>query len=284
MDRHIYCNNCGKHGHTYKDCKYPVLSCGNIVFRSDTTEPKILMIQRKDSLCYIDFVRGKYDTYNIPYIQTLLNKCTTDERHGLVTKSYEQLWKELWLVDILDNVNHNEYSKGYDKFTRLKSGFFYYKTKVYISLQYFIDNSDTNYITPEWEFPKGRRNNKESDRDCAIREFREETKPEFNHAIEYISESKTKNLAIFVDNQKVDRETLLIINNYMFSLGVSKKNNIRFFDFYNIPSKINNIWIVCFEPVTGIHCKDYKIKNKKWDLVEEKKYHLLSVNLVRRKN
>ena len=99
--------------------------------------------------------------------------------------------------------------------------------------------------------------------------FREETKPEFNHAIEYISESKTKNLAIFVDNQKVDRETLLIINNYMFSLGVSK---------------INNIWIVCFEPVTGIHCKDYKIKNKKWDLVEEKKYHLLSVNLVRRKN
>ena len=175
MDRHIYCNNCGKHGHTYKDCKYPVLSCGNIVFRSDTTEPKILMIQRKDSLCYIDFVRGKYDTYNIPYIQTLLNKCTTDERHRLVTKSYEQLWKELWLVDILDNVNHNEYSKGYDKFTRLKSGFFYYKTKVYISLQYFIDNSDTNYITPEWEFPKGRRNNKESDRDCAIREFREET-------------------------------------------------------------------------------------------------------------
>ena len=114
--------------------------------------------------------------------------------------------------------------------------------------------------------------------------FREETKPEFNHAIEYISESKTKNLAIFVDNQKVDRETLLIINNYMFSLGASKKNNIRFFDFYNIPSKINNIWIVCFEPVTGIHCKDYKIKNKKWDLVEEKKYHLLSVNLVRRKN
>ena len=27
------------------------------------------MIQRKDSLCYIEFIRGKYDVFNIDYMQ-----------------------------------------------------------------------------------------------------------------------------------------------------------------------------------------------------------------------
>jgi 8-oxo-dGTP pyrophosphatase MutT (NUDIX family) len=33
----------------------------------------------------------------------------------------------------------------------------------------------TNWIETEWEFPKGRRNYKEKDLDCALREFEEET-------------------------------------------------------------------------------------------------------------
>ena len=61
----MYCNNCGKKGHMYKDCKYPVTSCGNIIYSDDSKEPRVLMIQRKDSLCYIDFVRGKYDNRNL---------------------------------------------------------------------------------------------------------------------------------------------------------------------------------------------------------------------------
>ena len=65
--KHIYCNNCGIKGHLYKDCRKPVISCGNIIFRLDKDEPEILMIQRKDSLCYIEFLRGKYDIYNINY-------------------------------------------------------------------------------------------------------------------------------------------------------------------------------------------------------------------------
>ena len=35
--------------------------------------------------------------------------------------------------------------------------------------------SDSKFIEPEWGFPKGRRNNKEKDINCAIREFYEET-------------------------------------------------------------------------------------------------------------
>ena len=71
----MYCNNCGKKGHMYKDCRLPVTSCGNIIYRDDTEEPKVLMIQRKDSLSYIEFLRGKYDINDSKYIVKLFNGC-----------------------------------------------------------------------------------------------------------------------------------------------------------------------------------------------------------------
>ena len=75
----VYCNNCGIKGHVYKDCKQPVLSCGNLIFRKDGEIPKILMVQRKDSLCYIEFIRGKYDIQDYKYIISLFNKCSFKE-------------------------------------------------------------------------------------------------------------------------------------------------------------------------------------------------------------
>ena len=116
----VYCNNCGKLGHVYRDCKYPVMSCGNIIFTRDLT-PKILMIQRKDSLCYIDFIRGKYDIYNIHYIQILFDKCSVNEKQNILEESYETLWKKLWLTDTLEDVQYNDYMKGHDKFMKLKN-------------------------------------------------------------------------------------------------------------------------------------------------------------------
>ena len=174
----IYCNNCGLKGHMYKDCKQPVLSCGNLIFRKDTEEPKILMIQRKDSLCYIEFLRGKYDTYNIKYIQILIDKCTIEEKQNLLNYSYELLWKKLWLIDektVNEQKNNLDYLKGYEKFKKLSDGYFFNKTKEFINLDYFVKKTKTNYPDTEWEFPKGRRNNHESNYDCARREFTEET-------------------------------------------------------------------------------------------------------------
>ena len=38
-----------------------------------------------------------------------------------------------------------------------------------------VNNSSTSWTETEWEFPKGRRNYKEKDLECALREFEEET-------------------------------------------------------------------------------------------------------------
>jgi len=168
----MYCNNCGKKGHLYKECKLPVTSCGNIVFRLDKDEPEILMIQRKDSLCYIDFIRGKYDIKNDKYIQILIDKCSVGEKHDLLNKTFKELWYDLWLLPS-DYIENEDYFKLHRKFNLLKEGF-QMKDKR-ISIEYFVYNSETRYETSEWEFPKGRRNSNENDFDCAKREFKEET-------------------------------------------------------------------------------------------------------------
>jgi 8-oxo-dGTP pyrophosphatase MutT (NUDIX family) len=199
-----YCNNCGLKGHLYKECFYPVMSFGHIVF--DRVDNKILMIQRKDSLCYIEFLRGKYDIYNIKYIQILINKFSTKEKHNIFDYDFDELWKMLWLID--DNLdemkykNKNDYLKGKEKFNKLKSGYFFNKLDIFINLDYFIVNSTTGYLDSEWEFPKGRRNKKESNIECAKREFNEETNYNINDyqlieniipfEEEYIGENKIK--------------------------------------------------------------------------------------------
>ena len=53
----IFCNNCGKYGHLFHQCKFPITSIGVIVFRyNNEGEIEYLMICRKDSLGYIDFL------------------------------------------------------------------------------------------------------------------------------------------------------------------------------------------------------------------------------------
>ena len=33
--RNIYCGNCGKVGHTYRKCKFPITSCGVILYKNN---------------------------------------------------------------------------------------------------------------------------------------------------------------------------------------------------------------------------------------------------------
>ena len=151
-----FCTNCGKNGHLYHSCKKPITSSGIICFRKNKDNKfEYLMICRKDSLGYVDFLRGKYPLHYQYYIQNLINEMTIEEKEKL-----------------LKNVNEEKISK--QKFNSIKEGVNIYNSKIY-SLKSLIDDSDTNWIHPEWGFPKGRRNYMENDITCSIREFEEET-------------------------------------------------------------------------------------------------------------
>ena len=92
------CNNCGKQGHTFKQCKHPITSFGVIIFRirPEDGRREYLMIRRKDTLGYIDFMRGKYSIHNTRYILNMFKQMTRSEKMRLLTKSFDELWQELW--------------------------------------------------------------------------------------------------------------------------------------------------------------------------------------------
>ena len=166
------CNNCGKQGHSFHQCKLPITSYGVIAFRASNFGIQYLMLRRKDSFGYIDFVRGKYSPYNISQIQDIVNEMSLDEKQRILTESFETLWKNMW-GDITTNQYKAEEIASMKKMEIIRTGLIINGENV--NLEKIVKNSNTNWIETEWEFPKGRRNYKEKDLDCALREFEEET-------------------------------------------------------------------------------------------------------------
>jgi hypothetical protein len=170
-----YCNNCGKGGHMFHQCKIPITSIGVIAFRIVDNEPQYLLIRRKDSLGFIDFMRGKYSVFNKYYIMNMLKQMTVDEKKILRLGDFDELWQHVWGQGALSNQYKNEENVSREKYNMLYDGV--YVKNVFYNLNDLINESDkvSNWEETEWGFPKGRRNYQEGDFDCALREFSEET-------------------------------------------------------------------------------------------------------------
>jgi 8-oxo-dGTP pyrophosphatase MutT (NUDIX family) len=166
------CNNCGKQGHLFHQCKLPITSYGVIVCRLSEKGLQFLMIRRKDSFGYIDFLRGKYSVYNIDQIQNSINEMSSIEKVRLLTESFDTLWRLMW-GENCGLQYRNEELISCKKFELLKAGVLINNET--ITLADLIKRSNTAWKETEWEFPKGRRNYQEKDLDCALREFEEET-------------------------------------------------------------------------------------------------------------
>lgn len=200
--RNIYCVNCGEKGHVVKECNGPITSFGIMAFKivnkpEDEKEDynselgnilkgikddkyiipqkadeniqkypktKFLMIQRKDTMGYIDFVRGKYpeehDAKNA-LLMTFLNEMTKKEKKNLLTLSFDEIWRSLWL-NPESRFYRNEYESAKKKYSKL-------------DIKELVNMSTNSYDFTELSFAKGRRNMKETNIACAEREFLEET-------------------------------------------------------------------------------------------------------------
>ena len=157
--RKVYCGNCGKNGHIYKDCKEPITSLGIIGYRYFENKIKYILIQRKHSYGYVDFIRGKYNLDNINYINQLFQEMSQKEIKNIFSKDFNTLWNEIWGNSKIYN---DEFKQSLEKFEDI------------IDIKDEI-NTKSKWDSPEWGFPKGRRNINESNKNCAIREFCEET-------------------------------------------------------------------------------------------------------------
>lgn len=172
-----FCNNCGQKGHIYRECTKPISSFGIICYRDvvdeeNNTKKEILLIRRKDSLGYVEFIRGRYDITNKNHIMNLFDEMTINEKEKLLKNDFEVLWDELWCFKNTKKFDQ-EKNESLLKLKKLKEG-----TEINgenYTLERFVNESTTNWEEPEWGFPKGRRNKDEFDMHAAAREFSEET-------------------------------------------------------------------------------------------------------------
>ena len=153
------CNNCGMGGHLFYNCKKPIMSFGIVCYRIKNDEIEYLMIRRKDSLGYVDFLRGKYNQYNDYHLKNIILEMTVYEIQNILFNDYEFLWNKLW-----NKKNEKIDNRILEKFNYVKNN----KLHLFEDIIY-------EWNEPEWGFPKGRRNVRENDFECSLREFEEET-------------------------------------------------------------------------------------------------------------
>lgn len=209
-----HCNNCGKYGHINKFCKEPITSIGILCIKFDdpnlkdkfiketifndvtinviknnfinnkllnkvieyNSKIKFLMIQRRHSLAFLEFIRGRYSINDYKKLIKLFELMTIEEHDLIKQKEFDDIWKYVWKSTANNKQYEEEYKNSKIKFETLK----YSKDTNLIKLSFYTTNIVSKYKTQEWGFPKGRRNYYEKNVECALREFVEESGYDYN--------------------------------------------------------------------------------------------------------
>ena len=239
----LFCMNCGKNNHGYAQCQEPLSSYGIICFsrNSDassdspnTGEYQIVMVRRRHTMSYVEFLRGKYDVNNAEYLVELFSGMTRTEIEFITANpDFERLrrdlgmdnnWKRAYkaeydnselkfnyilnlgiLTNIIRAVNHiwgeefaevglvgnqalslvgnqahglvGNQTSGLVENTNLSPVEKFWGARLAeLRTRFNPEGSGGKlHAEPEWGIPKGKRQNKETDLQCAIREFQEET-------------------------------------------------------------------------------------------------------------
>lgn len=282
------CSNCGDITHEFYECHEPITSYGIILIKnnlkdidlckileSNTENQELtmkinsdndiyrfallkgslqfLIIQRKFSLGYLEFVRGKYNTEDIDSIIFLFQQMTQEEINKINTNDFNTLWNEIWHNNkVPSNKNsyaYKEYTNSSEKFNKLKNN------KQY-NLTFFVTNVKPSWNYTEWGFPKGKRNKNETDIECAIREFKEET-------------NLTDDDFTIIKSYKPLVETFLGTNGkpyrHVYYIAVSNNNIDPVINCDN-PSQANEIGNICYcsyDTINDYMFRPYHIERKK---------------------
>jgi len=128
-----------------------------------THRAELLMVCKRNTYNFVQFVHGSYDPNDSNSVLKLLNGMTRDEKLDLMSGNFNQIWYRIWLNTPLNS----SYFPAKNKYTILFND-------TGSKLRSLIERSNNSRLI--WELPKGRKKAfSESDLSCAIREFNEET-------------------------------------------------------------------------------------------------------------
>lgn len=145
---------------------------------NDYKEYKVLCIKKRCTYSYINFITStyNYESDKVKYISHLFNNMTVEEKIIISSLNFDNMWFYgfLCIPTIISKTSNNSYS--YNNYLKYKNIF----TKTFITGGNSVLNlssliSQSKSINNVWEIPKGRKNSNESNINCALREFEEET-------------------------------------------------------------------------------------------------------------
>jgi len=137
-------------------------SVGMILF--DKSGKNVMLIQKRNSYAFMDFVLGRYKNSNRRMLLNKFNNMTVQEKLVIKSLNFDLIWFHLFLN--LDKTPM--YYRCLSKFTNT----FLCNNNKYLKS---ILNNSAKSVDLIWEPPKGRIGQKESNLSCAIRELKEET-------------------------------------------------------------------------------------------------------------
>ena len=139
-----------------------IKSHGIVLIRKIDNNYEYLMVCRRNTFSYVDFVLGKYRENDLKYLMHLILNMTFTERNTIRSTDFKLMWERLYVKTRKpEGVFYEQVNK---KFERCLSKFIYLESKLPCLWKY-----------PEWGFPKGRLNPNENSINCAKREMYEET-------------------------------------------------------------------------------------------------------------
>jgi 8-oxo-dGTP pyrophosphatase MutT (NUDIX family) len=146
-------------------------SLGIACVRFVNHEFEILLVKKRYTYAFVEFVYSNYNLHkNIRYLANLFNNMTTSEKIDILTFNFDILWNRIFLIRNTTIFN-NMYLFYQNK--RIKFETIFANHDNMTTIKNLIKNSKS--IDTKWEIPKGRPDENDSDLNCAIREFNEET-------------------------------------------------------------------------------------------------------------
>lgn len=134
---------------------------------NDTGNYEVLMIKKRATYAFIDFLRGRYDPMRHYDLEFMFNEMTINEKVLIRSKDFSTIWMYCLGKEPTRSGDKNIYIKSSKKFAQLceyKNGEF---------LMDLLNNSTNSELL--WEIPKGRIGKNETALESAVREFEEET-------------------------------------------------------------------------------------------------------------
>jgi 8-oxo-dGTP pyrophosphatase MutT (NUDIX family) len=249
---------------------------------------EILLIKKRYTYAFFELVMAHYKKGDLKYIKYMFDNMSYSEKIDIMSMQFSRLWSRIHHSDperfynIVDVYKNNNFSNSTieQRYSEAEQYKLYIEKKNKFEKSFLKDggkklrtlihqSSDAKVI---WEMPKGGKNGNESNIDCAIREFYEETSVKSNkyrilHDVPPLIDS-------FVDNDIIYKTVYYIAmlrNNDNFAPSINYRNfsqvteveeikwvSLAEIKFFNMPPFMNNRLILLYKKIIKI----FKDKNK----------------------